>query len=184
MRTIRRGSQAQRAMRVKSHSEFTRVTLFQACGPSIGYAHWPAANLSSITSKCSYVNQRVDNQRACMVCFTRIAQRPRPRHTVNEKVSLPMPLRFEWDPEKAARNTEKHQVSFIEAATVFSDTLSITFHDPDHSDHEDRYLTIGLSRTGQLLIVSHTDRGDRIRIISARKTTPREKRDYEEYNRS
>jgi len=91
-----------------------------------------------------------------------------------------MPLRFEWDPEKAESNLVKHQVSFSEAATVFGDPLSMTFCDPDHSVNEERYITIGLSRSGQLLIVAHTDRGDNIRIISARRATRRERRFYGE----
>ena len=91
-----------------------------------------------------------------------------------------MPLRFEWDPDKAESNLEKHQVSFPDAATVFADTLSMTYDDPDHSLDEERYVTIGHSDSGQLLMVAHTDRGDSIRIISARKLTRRERRAYEE----
>ena len=91
-----------------------------------------------------------------------------------------MPLRFEWDPEKAQRNLDKHQVSFPEAATVFGDTLSMTFDDPDHSFDEERYITIGHSDSGQFLMVAHTDRDGNIRIISARKSTRRERKSYEE----
>lgn len=87
---------------------------------------------------------------------------------------------FEWDDEKAARNLAKHGVSFHEAASVFGDPLSTTYYDPDHSEDEDRYLTIGHTSTGQVLIVSHTDRGDRIRIISARRATRKERKPYEE----
>ena len=87
---------------------------------------------------------------------------------------------FEWDDEKAARNLAKHGVSFHEAATVFGDPLSITYYDPNHSENEDRYLTIGHTSTGQVHIVSHTDRGDRIRIISARRATRKERKSYEE----
>ena len=75
---------------------------------------------------------------------------------------------FEWDPNKAASNVTKHKVSFRAAATVFRDPLSMTFDDPDHSDDEERFITIGRSTGGRLLIVAHTDRDDRIRIISAR----------------
>ncbi len=89
-------------------------------------------------------------------------------------------MKFEWDPLKAKRNVQKHNVSFQEAATIFNDALSITFPDPDHSVGERRYVIIGLSRYGQLLVVAHTDRGDRVRIISARKTTRNEPRFYEE----
>jgi uncharacterized DUF497 family protein len=93
-----------------------------------------------------------------------------------------MGIEFEWDPNKAEKNIKKHQVSFNEAATVFGDPLSMTFYDPDHSIDEDRYITVGLSRLGKLLVVSHADRGDRIRIISARKATRRERKFYEEHS--
>lgn len=89
-------------------------------------------------------------------------------------------MKFEWDPLKATKNLQKHNVSFQEAATVFNDALSITFPDPDHSIGERRYVIIGLSRNGQMLVVAHTDRGDRVRIISARRTTRNEQRFYEE----
>ncbi|BAY94397.1 MULTISPECIES: BrnT family toxin [unclassified Tolypothrix] len=91
-------------------------------------------------------------------------------------------MQFEWNPDKASRNLQKHGVSFQEAATVFGDPLSTTFPDPDHSIRESRYVTIGLSRFSRLLIVAHTDRGDRIRIISARETTRQERGFYEEGN--
>lgn len=89
-------------------------------------------------------------------------------------------MEFEWNPEKAALNLQKHGVLFTEATTVFNDPLSTTFPDPDHSVGESRYVIIGLSRFGQLLVVSHTDRGEKIRIISARKATRQEQRFYEE----
>jgi uncharacterized DUF497 family protein len=89
-------------------------------------------------------------------------------------------MEFEWDPEKAARNLTKHGVSFAEAATVFGDPLAITYFDPDHSDEEDRFLTFGHSSDGELLVVSHTDRDDRTRIISARRATRKERKQYEE----
>jgi uncharacterized DUF497 family protein len=91
-----------------------------------------------------------------------------------------MRIVFEWDPAKAKKNIEKHQVSFNEAATVFGDPMSMTFYDPDHSIDENRFITVGLSHLGKLLILSHTDRDDRIRIISARKATRRERKLYEE----
>jgi uncharacterized DUF497 family protein len=87
---------------------------------------------------------------------------------------------FEWNPRKAESNLRKHGVPFTEAATVFGDELAITVPDPDHSDEEDRFITIGWSNHRRLLIVSHTDRNDRIRIISARELTPSERKDYEE----
>jgi uncharacterized DUF497 family protein len=87
---------------------------------------------------------------------------------------------FEWDPGKAGQNRRKHRVSFHEAATVFGDPLTLTYQDPDHSVQEQRFITVGMSSAGQLLIVAHADSGDRIRIISARKTTRRERSHYEE----
>ncbi|MBI1321776.1 BrnT family toxin [bacterium] len=87
---------------------------------------------------------------------------------------------FEWDDSKAVRNVEKHGVAFSEAATVFGDPFSITWHDPDHSADEDRFLTFGYSQSGKLLVVSHTDRGDYVRLISARIATRKERKLYEE----
>jgi len=89
-------------------------------------------------------------------------------------------MKFEWDNGKAARNFEKHRVAFTEAATVFDDTLGITIYDPDHSKDEERYIAIGRAYQGRLLMVAHTDRGDRIRIISARELTKAERKAYEE----
>jgi len=89
-------------------------------------------------------------------------------------------LQFEWDPNKAARNIEKHQVSFEEAATVFDDPMFITVIDEEHSVDEERYITIGLSKCGRWLMVAHTDREGRIRIISARKATKKEEQFYAE----
>jgi uncharacterized protein len=89
-------------------------------------------------------------------------------------------MKFEWDLEKAARNLIKHGVSFREAVTVFGDPLALSFSDPDHSDEEDRFLTFGHSSEGHLLIVSHTDRAERTRIISARRATHKERKLYEE----
>ena len=91
-----------------------------------------------------------------------------------------MRLSFEWDPNKARANAEKHAIPFSEAATVFGDMLSITYPDPDHSVVESRRITIGMSQYGRLLIIAHADRGDRIRIISARATTRSERKLYEE----
>ena len=91
-----------------------------------------------------------------------------------------MRLQFDWNPDKARKNLNKHGISFNEAATVFGDPLSITFPDPDHSIGEHRYLTVGLSNQGKFLIVSHTDRDDAVQVISARKTTRHERRFYEE----
>jgi uncharacterized protein len=87
---------------------------------------------------------------------------------------------FEWDLRKAARNRGKHGVSFHEAATVFGDPLALTYDDPDHSIAEQRFITVGMSNLGRLLIVAHADRAESIRIISARKTTLRERSHYEE----
>jgi hypothetical protein len=89
-------------------------------------------------------------------------------------------LLFEWDPNKARRNTETHGISFDEASTAFKDTLSLTIHDPLHSDDEDRFILIGKSHENRLLVVVHTERGNKIRIISARKATNKERKQYEE----
>jgi len=86
---------------------------------------------------------------------------------------------FEWNPNKARSNEEKHNVSFQEACEVFSDIFSSSVNDPDHSVEEDRYLIFGQSLNEKYLVVSYTERNDRIRIISARLMTPRERRAYE-----
>ena len=88
-------------------------------------------------------------------------------------------MEFEWDPDKAVSNLAKHGVSFQDAATVFGDPLAITYFDPDHSEEEDRFLTFGHSSAGHLLAVSHCDRDERIRIISARRATRKERKAYE-----
>ncbi|OGW09003.1 MAG: hypothetical protein A2W75_01605 [Nitrospinae bacterium RIFCSPLOWO2_12_39_15] len=84
-------------------------------------------------------------------------------------------MEFEWDPEKAKKNHKKHGVHFDEASTVFYDALSATFDDHDHSIGEHRLITVGFSSSGRLLVVSHTERGKTIRIISARLATVRER---------
>ena len=89
-------------------------------------------------------------------------------------------MQFEWDTRKAAENLSKHGVSFHEAATVFDDPLAITYPDPDHSEDESRWLTFGVSAEGRLLVVAHTEGGDTIRMISARRTTRNERKIYEE----
>jgi uncharacterized DUF497 family protein len=91
-----------------------------------------------------------------------------------------MPLKFEWNPNKAKKNIEKHGVSFDEAATVFSDPLSMTYDDPDHSFGENRYIIIGISHRDKLLFVSHLEKDDIIRIISARQLTRKERKQYEQ----
>ena len=88
-------------------------------------------------------------------------------------------MRFEWDRDKAQRNVRKHGVSFDEAVTVFYDPLSATFDDPDHSVGERRFVTIGYSSRGRLVVVSHSERGDATRIISARRATARERKRHE-----
>ena len=87
---------------------------------------------------------------------------------------------FEWDDDKAEANVRKHGIGFAEAMSVFGDPLSATGYDPDHSDDEDRFITMGESTNGRVLIVSHTDRGDKIRIISAREANRAERRDYQD----
>lgn len=88
-------------------------------------------------------------------------------------------MHFEWDREKAKKNLRKHKVPFDEAMTVFYDPLSATFDDPDHSDDEQRLITVGFSSRERLLIVSHTERGKTIRIISARPATVHERKRHE-----
>lgn len=90
-----------------------------------------------------------------------------------------MPLTFEWDARKARSNLVKHGVAFEEASTVFGDILSVTIPDPVHSKTEHRFVTMGTALTGKLLVVVHTDRGDNIRIISARRASRRERNSYE-----
>jgi uncharacterized DUF497 family protein len=89
-------------------------------------------------------------------------------------------VRYVGDPAKAKANIRKHRVSFEEAATVFLDPLAVTYPDPDHSDDEDREITIGHSARRRLLFVSHAQRGDQIRIISAREATRKERKQHEE----
>lgn len=91
-----------------------------------------------------------------------------------------MGISFEWDSRKAAANLRKHGVEFMEAVSVFGDTLSVTISDPDHSEDEQRFVIIGVSAERRLLVVVHTTRGESIRLISARLATRREKRSYEE----
>jgi hypothetical protein len=92
-----------------------------------------------------------------------------------------MAFRFHWDPVKARANRKKHGVSFEEAATVFGDPLSLTIVDPTHSTPaEVRFLLLGQSASGRLLVVAHAEAGDDIRLISARLATRRERQSYEE----
>jgi uncharacterized DUF497 family protein len=89
-------------------------------------------------------------------------------------------MNFEWDRDKAAFNLEHHGVTFEEAASAFADPLSSTILDPDHSDEESRFILVGEAFSGRLLVVVHTDRGESIRLISARLATRRERRQYEQ----
>lgn len=89
-------------------------------------------------------------------------------------------MRFDWDPAKNERNEQKHKVSFVEALAVFTDPLARIFDDPDHSVGEPREIIVGHSRRGRLLLVCFVERGDVIRIFSARKVTTHERKDYQE----
>ena len=89
-------------------------------------------------------------------------------------------IAFEWDRGKDSANRRKHGVGFAEASTVFDDPLSITIADPDHAIDEERFVIVGMSTKRSLLIVVHTVRGERIRLISARSATKHERRNYEE----
>ena len=89
-------------------------------------------------------------------------------------------MNFEWDPKKAIANRRKHGITFEEASSALRDRFSATAHDPDHSEDEDRFVTFGFSSRSRLLAVSHTDRGNAIRIISARIAKSTERQIYEE----
>lgn len=89
-------------------------------------------------------------------------------------------MQFEWDEDKATSNRSKHGVSFEEAKTVFDDLFYVDFYDPDHSEDEERYIIVGESSRGRLLIVSYTERDDSMRLISAREVTRTEREAYEE----
>jgi uncharacterized DUF497 family protein len=107
---------------------------------------------------------------------TAIGELPRPRRYT-------WVVEFEWDPEKAASNLNKHGVAFTEAMTIFGDPFEVTIPDPDHSDDEFRFLSMGLSESNRLLVVAYTERDQRTRIISAREASPKEWREYESTSR-
>lgn len=88
-------------------------------------------------------------------------------------------MEFEWDREKAAANVKKHGVEFVEAMTIFGDPLELTIADPDHSEDEARFLSIGLSAAHRLLVVAYTERRGPTRIINAREASSRERKHYE-----
>lgn len=88
---------------------------------------------------------------------------------------------FQWDEEKAKSNLKKHGVSFEEGATIFNDPMIATISDPDHSEDEERFISIGMSMIRRLLTVIHTYRKERIRLVSARKATKAEKKNYENH---
>ena len=88
-------------------------------------------------------------------------------------------MKFDWDPSKAQENLLIHGISFEEATTVLGDPLAGTIPDPDHSEGEARFLTIGWTANGRLIVVSHTEEGDTIRLISAREATAHERKQYE-----
>ena len=91
-----------------------------------------------------------------------------------------MPYQFEWDADKAERNFKSHDVHFEEAKTVLNDPLAITIYDQHHSDDEERYIDLGLSQQGNLLVVVYTERSSIARLITARKATSHERRQYEQ----
>jgi uncharacterized DUF497 family protein len=88
-------------------------------------------------------------------------------------------MEFEWDPDRAPANARKHGVAFTEAMTIFGDPLELTIVDPDHSHDELRFVSIGMSVAGRLLVVAYTEREGRIRIINARQAISRERKSYE-----
>jgi len=89
-------------------------------------------------------------------------------------------LIFEWDKSKNRNNQEKHGIAFEEAKSIFNDPLSITIYDSEHSSNEDRYIDLGMSLLGRLLVVAYTERGERVRLISCREATRKERMVYEE----
>lgn len=89
-------------------------------------------------------------------------------------------LIFEWDANKAESNVQKHGVAFEEAATVFADSRALTMDDPSHSSNEERHITLGLSNAGRPLVVAHTERGEKIRLISARPASRKERAQYQQ----
>ena len=89
-------------------------------------------------------------------------------------------MKIEWDAKKAKLNLKKHRVAFEEAATALSDPIAVTGADPDHSNYEERYITFGVSARNRLLVVSHTEEGETIRLMSARKASKGERELYEE----
>jgi uncharacterized protein len=91
-----------------------------------------------------------------------------------------MGIVFAWDDRKAEANRKKHGVGFDEAQEIFGDSLSLTVADPAHSKGEERFVTVGQSRKGELFVVVHADKGETIRIISARRATAKERKDYEQ----
>lgn len=91
-----------------------------------------------------------------------------------------MKLTFEWDKVKAKSNLKKHKVSFEEGKTIFNDPFLFTFPDNAHSTSEERFINIGISASGHILVLTHTERKDKIRIINYRKATARERKFYEE----
>ena len=93
-------------------------------------------------------------------------------------------MEFEWDPEKALANEKDHGVDFTEAMTVFGDPLELTITDPDHSEDEQRFLSVGMSTAGRLLVVAYTERAGRTRLITAREPSSQERKDYESTNPS
>lgn len=88
-------------------------------------------------------------------------------------------MNFEWDPEKAASNLDKHEVSFPEAASAFGDPFSLVIADPRHSQDESRWILLGLTSTGKLVVVAHAERGENIRLLSARVATRGKRQDDE-----
>jgi len=105
------------------------------------------------------------------------ADAPAQRKYCNNAVKL---MKFEWNPDKAARNQAKHGISFDEAAKIFSDPLYVDFFDPSHSDEENRYIRVGCLEEHRVLVVAYTERDGRVRIISARPATKHEREAYEE----
>jgi uncharacterized protein len=135
-------------------------------------------SFTNLQHRTSFTNLNAVAARLTRIVGPRIKSLPSSRFPLG-RLCYTTAMDFEWDNRKAASNLTKHGVSFSEAVSAFYDPLAVTFSDPDHSATEDRWIILGTSVSSRLLFVAHTDRGDRIRIISARTVKPKERRLYE-----
>ena len=154
-------------MRATTQGSYHAVRPVEFPSPAVGYADRGGGRvLNRVRYGRSLGGQTAPSSRA---------PRPRARHD-----ATPTTMRFTWDPNKHRRNLRKHGVEFREAGTVFADPLSTTFPDSAHSHGEERYVTIGISDLGNVLVIAHVDHEAAIRIVSARHATRAERKFYEE----